>query len=294
MKALVAKGSGSELTELPSPRLKNQYSVRLNILTAGICKTDIAVATGRIPTQHQEAFGHEFSAEVLELGSKVKGLQIGQRVAVNPLIPCQTCSDCCYGNEHLCGQAGLLGIHQPGAFCQQICVPAARCYPVQPWISDKLAAYAEPLAAMLSILDIGLSPSMTIGVIGSDRIATLCRFILQQAGFENVDTSTRNFDAIIQCSNQEPPPLNKLNPGGILAIKTRLPAPLQLNTAEIVTRRLQIIGANYAKFSTAIHYLHQHAKLLQLFLGRGFPLESFKTAFESHSDKKYFFDICAG
>lgn len=293
MKALIVNPSGVALRDLPEPSLNNSGDVLLGVRMAGICKTDIAVARGEIRGVYGQPFGHEFSAAIVALGAEVSGLSCGQRVAVNPLIDCQVCAHCCSGDHHLCGDAGLLGVQQPGAFCERICLPASRCHPVGHGISDALAAYAEPVAAMLSVLDLGLKEGMHIAVLGQDRIAELCRFILSTAGLAAKPYATGKFDAIIQCCSHETIPLQALKPGGIIVIKTRLPRPLNLTSSDIVAKRLRIIGANYAKFGAALDYLQQHAAQLQGFIGASFPLADFDQAFKNSNKQKTFFQLCA-
>lgn len=63
------------------------------------------------------AIGHEFSGEVLEIGSKAenpKGLKVGDKVAVQPTVCCFKCGPCGDGYINCCDSAGFVGLSGGG------------------------------------------------------------------------------------------------------------------------------------------------------------------------------------
>lgn len=293
MKALVVKEGRATLDNLAVPELRGTQQVIVDVLVAGICRTDIAVANGDIPIPASYAFGHECTGRVVDIGADVSELHQGQRVAINPVVGCSVCAFCCSGAEHLCADTQLLGVDRPGVFCEKASVLASRCYPVADHVSDYMAAYAEPVAAMLSVLDVGLEKGMKVGIIGDDRISALCRYILHSQSIETLDGVIDEVDALVVCSAIEHIPLEVIRPGGMVIIKTRLASLPTFNMAELVVRRIKIVGANYAPFQQAINFIERHSVELTQFVGCSFELAEYERAFNQPNIRKSFFKICA-
>ncbi|WP_163832802.1 alcohol dehydrogenase catalytic domain-containing protein [Spartinivicinus ruber] len=296
MKALVYQSGKTIITQLPVPTITGDDEVLLQVLQAGLCRTDLLVAEGAIPGCEGSAFGHEFCGKVIATGNKVTNFFPGQRAAVNPVLACGKCSVCQSGNDYLCGSSGLLGINAPGAFAEYIKVSATQCYQVSDNIPDKLVAYAEPVAAMLSILNCGIQSQQQVGVIGSDRIAMLCQFILSTAGLDVV-TANKEYPVdvlIITSFINEQLPINLVKPGGLIIIKSRSPFLSKVCYAEIVQRRLTLLGVNYAPFIKVLKFIESHHQMLMSFLGPSFSLDRFAEAFKADSAKKVFLMPCAG
>ena len=76
--------------------------------------------------------GHEFSGELVDVGKNVEGLEVGDRVAGVPLIPCMKCVDCQKGNYSLCKNYTFVGSRIQGSFAEYVKLPAS--------ISSKIAS----------------------------------------------------------------------------------------------------------------------------------------------------------
>ena len=96
MKALCWYGKKSvEVSDVPDPTIINPHDAILRITTTAICGSDLHLYDGYIPTmQKGDILGHEFMGEVVELGSEVKNLNIGDRVVVPFTIACGRCFFC--------------------------------------------------------------------------------------------------------------------------------------------------------------------------------------------------------
>ena len=111
--------------EMPSPKPKSE-EVLLKVKACGICGSDIHIVyEGITPTAFQPIIlGHEFSGQVAEVGEGVTGWRIGDRAAVNCIVSCGACPNCLSGNEQICPQRHLLGIHLNGGLAEYAVVPA--------------------------------------------------------------------------------------------------------------------------------------------------------------------------
>ncbi|MEZ5757801.1 MAG: L-threonine 3-dehydrogenase [Emcibacteraceae bacterium] len=150
MKSLVkAKAEiGIWLEDVKKPTIgHNDVLVQVNKMA--ICGTDIHIfnwddwAQNTIPVPM--TVGHEFSGVIVELGSEVNGLKIGDRVSAEGHVTCGHCRKCRAGERHLCRNTVGIGVNRPGAFAEFISVPATNICPLPRTISDDLGAILDPL-----------------------------------------------------------------------------------------------------------------------------------------------------
>src|SRR4051812_41399185 len=148
MLALVKEARSLSLRRVPRPSPRADEVV-VRVASAGLCRTDLYVAEGKLPSANPVILGHEFSGVVDALGSGVTAVTPGQRVAVMPILSCGGCSYCQRGLERVCQQRAMLGVDRDGAFAEFVAVPARFVYPIPSGISFQTAAYAEPVTAAL-------------------------------------------------------------------------------------------------------------------------------------------------
>ena len=89
--------------------------------------------------------GHEFAGKIVEIGSEVRGINIGDRVSAEGHITCGFCRKCRAGERHLCRNSLGVGVNRPGAFAEFISVPACNICLLPDTISDDLGAMLDPL-----------------------------------------------------------------------------------------------------------------------------------------------------
>jgi len=150
MKALVKskaeRGLWLEDIDAPEP---GHNDVLIKVGRTAICGTDIHIyqwddwAAKTIPVPI--AVGHEFSGEVVECGSEVKGFKIGDRVSAEGHITCGVCRNCRAGRRHLCINTVGVGVNRPGAFAEFISVPAFNVFKLPDVITDDMASILDPL-----------------------------------------------------------------------------------------------------------------------------------------------------
>ena len=77
--------------------------VLVKVRCAGICSSDIGrYSSGKMVYKFPLIMGHEFSGEVAKIGEGVNSFSIGEKVAIYPLIPCNSCEFCKEGKHQLC------------------------------------------------------------------------------------------------------------------------------------------------------------------------------------------------
>jgi threonine dehydrogenase-like Zn-dependent dehydrogenase len=168
MRALAVTAPGQmEAREIamPAPRPRE---VLLKVGGVGLCGTDFHIYEGRanyhsdeqgrlIPlTEHAQILGHEFCGTVVETGSAVSDLQIGDRVVVDQGLSCVSralpalCEYCATNNSHQCAEYrehGITGLQ--GALADYIAVPAVNAVRVESELPLEQCALAEPLGCII-------------------------------------------------------------------------------------------------------------------------------------------------
>ncbi len=150
MKALVkAKAEpGIWMEDVPVPRVGHN-DVLIKVRKTAICGTDIHIynwdawAQKTIPVPM--TVGHEFAGEVVEIGSEVKGFEIGERVSGEGHITCGHCRNCRAGRRHLCRNTVGVGVSRPGCFAEYLSIPAVNAFPLPEDITDETASILDPL-----------------------------------------------------------------------------------------------------------------------------------------------------
>jgi acryloyl-coenzyme A reductase len=135
-------GEPLERLELPEPELTAGYAL-LEVLTCGVCFTDVKTSRGRQPYSDRLTLphvpGHEICARVVRADPPV--LEPGTVVVVYHLWPCGRCGRCRAGVEQLCqNPVGWTGFMTPGGFQQRLAAPIDRLTVVPPEIDPVEAA----------------------------------------------------------------------------------------------------------------------------------------------------------
>ena len=150
MRALVKakREPGIWMQELPVPEVGHNDAL-IRVRKAAICGTDIHIynwdewAQRTIPVPM--AIGHEFTGEVVEVGSEVRGLKPGDRVSGEGHITCGFCRNCRAGRRHLCRNTQGVGVNRPGCFAEYVVIPAGNAFVLPDSITDDVAAFLDPL-----------------------------------------------------------------------------------------------------------------------------------------------------
>jgi L-iditol 2-dehydrogenase len=166
-----------EMFDLPDPKIKNDHDVLIKMKSLGVCGSDLHYyVSGKIGSQVVEypfTIGHEGAGEVVEIGPAVTHVKPGDRIAVEPAMPCWECDQCNAGRHHTCRKLRFLGCPKQAEGClsEYIVMPETSCFKLSDNISMVEAALSEPLA--IGVYGVKRSIPMdgaTVGVLGAGPI----------------------------------------------------------------------------------------------------------------------------
>lgn len=122
-------------------------------LAVGVCGTDSHIVAGSFPAAPGVVLGHEVCGRVVEIGSGVDELAVGDLVTVEPHDYCTSCTYCRLGQEHLCDRKRGYGVKLDGGMTSRMVVPARIAYRLPPDTPPWIGALTEPLACCLHGMD---------------------------------------------------------------------------------------------------------------------------------------------
>ncbi|MGI9072353.1 MAG: zinc-dependent alcohol dehydrogenase [Bryobacteraceae bacterium] len=180
MKALMLREyKRLELVDVPVP-IPDADEVLVRVKACGICGSDVHGYDGssgrRIPPI---VMGHEAAGVVAATGSRVSGIQEGDRVTFDSTIYCGSCEYCCRGEVNLCDRRQVLGVstpeyRRPGAFAEYVLVPHHIMHRLPGDISFAEAAMVEPLAVAVHAVSLSaINERSTVLVVGAGMIGIL-------------------------------------------------------------------------------------------------------------------------
>jgi threonine dehydrogenase-like Zn-dependent dehydrogenase len=157
MKAIVWQGpERMAIEDRPDPPDPAPGDVILRPEAVGICGSEIEGYLGHMGNRTPPlVMGHEFAGTVIAAGDGAEEW-VGRRVAVNPIESCGECRLCRTGNENICPERTLIGIHSSGAFADLVRAPAANARELPDGVSSRVGALVEPLANGVHAVRLGL------------------------------------------------------------------------------------------------------------------------------------------
>ena len=301
MRALeLSEGQLNLRTDYPAAKAPDG-SVRVRIIQAGICETDLQLVAGYMGFQGVP--GHEF------VGIPQSGQFAGQRVVGEINCVCHVCSMCQRGLKNHCPNRSVIGIlNHDGAFADNLIVPECNLHPIDDSISDDLATLVEPVAAAFQIpAQVDLSPGMRAVVVGDGRLGNLCAQVLKRLvdhvvvigkhptkieRFRKLDIETcllqdlpadLTADIAVDCAGSPSgfeTALRIVRPRGTLVMKTTVAAEHQTTLAKIVIDEITVTGSRCGPFTRAIDAIRNQELDLDQFITARFPIEDFAAAFD--------------
>jgi threonine dehydrogenase-like Zn-dependent dehydrogenase len=181
-----------QVVDVPDPEILNPRDAIVKITSTAICGSDLHIFNGFIPAMEKgDIVGHEFMGEVVEVGSEVKKLKVGDRVVVPFAISCGECFFCKKGMFSLCEnsnpnavEAELLWGHSPaglfgyshllggyaGGQAEYARVPFADVGPIKvpPELSDDKVLFLSDIlpTGYMAAENCGIEPGDTVAVWG--------------------------------------------------------------------------------------------------------------------------------
>lgn len=185
MKQIIINNPGEvEIREVSMPKPKAGEAL-IKILYGGICGSDLGTYRGTFAyVSYPRTPGHEFSAEIVEIGENDKGLKPGMIVTCNPYFNCKTCYSCERGLVNCCTTNQTMGVQREGAFAEYITMPIDRIYDGQ-GLSGKTLALIEPFCISYhGVSRANVKPGDKVLVLGAGTIGVLAAVAAKALGAE--------------------------------------------------------------------------------------------------------------
>ncbi len=318
MKAVVktAPGPGNlAYTDFKDPEV-GTGEVVIEVKAAGLCGTDLSLyhwgesMVRQFKPVTPMVMGHEFAGVVCEVGPRVSGLRLGDRVTANPMIYCGQCYFCKAGRHSICDNRPMLGLGMNGCFARFIAVRQENVCPLPPEATFEAAAMSEVLCVALHTLDrIPVGPGDTVAVVGAGPMGFLVLLAAKTAGAsrlvmtglradrdrlkvaaslgahtvgadesdpaEAVRDLTRGLgaDVVFECAGHPsgvPQALNLVRKGGRIGVLGQGHGDSAINTAIVCYREVELVGIR--AYDPKVWH-----RSYDVLAGRQFPLESLIT-----------------
>jgi threonine 3-dehydrogenase len=191
MKALIKDKPfrGATYTDLPTPQIGDN-DLLVGVQAAAICGTDIHIyqwneyASSRVKLPL--LFGHEYAAEVVEVGKNITTFKKGDRVAAETHVPCGHCYQCTTGLQHICKDMKILGVHMDGAFSEYAILPAVCAWKLDPSIPYGIGATMEPFGIGVHAMSKTKPAGKKVIVFGCGPIGIYAQMVAKMSGAEYV------------------------------------------------------------------------------------------------------------
>jgi threonine dehydrogenase-like Zn-dependent dehydrogenase len=193
VKAAIYPGRGEPVTieSVPEPR-PGYGEVLIRVSRSGICGTDLAMTRGGAWDYGSRVqFGHEYAGEIMELGSGVEHLRVGERISVLPSVGCGTCKTCrAHGNNVLCEDKPSSAMF---GFSEFAVVPQSVATPLPSVLSMSDGALIEPLAISLYGVQLAsIRPGDSVLVLGAGTVALYAVYWARRLGAGRIAVMSRS------------------------------------------------------------------------------------------------------
>jgi D-arabinitol dehydrogenase (NADP+) len=257
MKAIVYDAPRKfEYREVGIPRIAPD-EILLRVDACGVCGTDLHVHEGEFGARFPLIPGHEFSGEVVELGSDVKGFSIGQRATASTTQACGYCFYCKRGDFLLCENLGGIGVEINGAFAEYIKVKGDLAFPINK-LSVREAAMIEPTACAVHGMEVlAVKPGSSVLLLGAGPTGQVLAQLLKLNGAAKLTVAAPAgpkldliarlaADAVVAIDRKDPEVhrrrLDELSPNGFdYVVEATGAAPMAEDAMRFVRRRGTIL-----------------------------------------------------
>ncbi|MBI1379177.1 MAG: L-threonine 3-dehydrogenase [Frankiales bacterium] len=191
MKALVKAEAapGLWLRDVPEPEAR-AGEVLIRVLRTGICGTDLHVRAwdswAQSAVRTPVTLGHEIAGRVVQVGSGVDTVDVGDLVSVEGHVVCGRCRWCLGGQRQLCPNTVSIGIDRDGGFAELVVVPATNVWrhphPIDPEVAAIFDPFGNAVHASLSFPVLGEDVLVT----GAGPIGLMSAAVVRHAGARNV------------------------------------------------------------------------------------------------------------
>ena len=200
MKALVMRGPGDyKVEEVAKPDCPSN-GVLIKVIGCGLCGSDLRILKhGKDTISYPHTTGHEVSGEIVEVGGQYNGIyEIGDQLAIAPIVYCGKCEFCRTGEYEFCNNYKEIGQHWSGGFAEYMAIPEESLnlgviQKVPEDLDPIIASVSEPISSCVNAQekgDIGFGD--TVVIIGAGPIGCIHASLAKARGAEKVITSDIN------------------------------------------------------------------------------------------------------
>ena len=166
-------------------RAPGPSEVLLEVLTTGICGTDLHIADDEFPSEPPVTMGHETTGEVAGVGEGVDPVWLGARVACETYFSyCEACAFCRGGKPNLCAERRSIGSRVDGGFARWLTLSARSLWRLPESVGRHAGALVEPLACVTRCLfdPAVINAGDTVLVVGPGTMGVLTAQAARAAG----------------------------------------------------------------------------------------------------------------
>jgi L-iditol 2-dehydrogenase len=203
IQAIMMEPGKIEFHEVAVPEVR-PGEIKIKMKRIGVCGSDIHVNHGKHPyTSYPVVQGHEISAEVVEIGSEVTNVAIGDLVTIQPQVVCGNCYPCTHGMYNACEELKVMGFQTTGMASEYFVVDAKKALTLPKNMNAEHGAMIEPLAvAVHAVRRVGDVKGKKVLVLGGGPIGNLVAQTAKGMGAEAVllsELSQYRLDAAQKC-----------------------------------------------------------------------------------------------
>jgi threonine 3-dehydrogenase len=192
MKAIakVKAGPGAQIIDVPEPQITRPDQVKVRVLATSICGTDYHIyswdrwSAGRV--KPPRIMGHEFAGEIVEVGTDVTSLKVGDYVSGESHWTCGHCKQCLLNERHVCANTKILGVDVDGCFAPYVVVPQGSAWKNDRGIPPYLACIQDPLGNAVHTTLAGEVIGRSVAILGCGPIGIFAVGVARAAGASDV------------------------------------------------------------------------------------------------------------
>jgi L-idonate 5-dehydrogenase len=271
MKAVVIHTARDLRVEEREPEAPGAGQVEIAVEAGGICGSDLHYFNhggfGTVRVREPMILGHEVAGTIKALGAAVSGLVVGDRVAVSPSRPCNSCDYCLKGLQNQCLNMRFYGSAMPmphiqGAFRQRLVAEAWQCHKVADGVSINAAAFAEPFAVVLHAVNrAGSLLGKRVLVTGCGPIGALAIMAARLHGAREIvatDVVAAVLEKALRIGADRTSGLEVLRPRGIL-VQLGLGGDVSIPQNMVVAKEIEMRGTFrfHEEFGLAVDLINQ-------------------------------------
>jgi L-iditol 2-dehydrogenase len=181
--------------------------VLVEVRSVGVCGSDVHYyehgRIGSFVVEEPLVLGHEVSGVIADRGSRAVKHPVGQRVALEPGIPCGRCSECRHGRYNLCGDVRFFATPPiDGAFARYVAIHEDYAFALPDELSDDAGALLEPLAVGIwACQKGGVGLGDRVLVTGAGPIGNLAMQVARAAGATTLAVADVNLDRLARAAD---------------------------------------------------------------------------------------------